>query len=84
MGNQRSTLTPPQIARRYGISDEKVLTWIRNGELRAINIAAKSDGRPRYAVHESDLLEFERRREVVPPPKSPKRRKKKMDIIEFF
>jgi len=30
------TLSPPQAAKRYGTSPEKILTFIRRGELRAM------------------------------------------------
>ena len=31
---QATYLTPPAVARRYGVDPAKVLTWIRNGEAR--------------------------------------------------
>ena len=79
-------LTPPQVARRYGISTDKVLAWIHSGELRAINVAAKMGGRPRYRIDVADLLVFEQKRAAVPttPSKGPRRRKPPTDVIEFF
>ena len=77
-------LTPPQVARRWGVKAEKVRGWIVAGELRAIDVAAKRSGRPRYRVHEADLLIFERRREVKPPPKVQRRKRAPADVIEFF
>jgi excisionase family DNA binding protein len=79
-------MTPPQIAERYGVSPDKVLAWIRAGELRAINIATKVGGRPRYAVDETDLLAFERGRQVKPPGQQRMRRRlpHRGDVIEFF
>lgn len=55
-------LTPPQLARRWGISPDKVLAWIRAGELRAIDACTKLGGRPRYLIDERDIAEFEGRR----------------------
>lgn len=77
-------LTPPQIARRWGVKAEKVRTLIKAGELRAIDLATKRGGRPRYRVHEADLLVFERRREVRPLPKTQRRKRARADVIEFF
>ena len=38
-------LTPPQIAQRYGVSPDKVLRWIRTGELKARpNLATRLGG----------------------------------------
>jgi excisionase family DNA binding protein len=59
-------LTPPQLARRLGVGTDKVLNWIRTGELRAINGATKPNGRPRYLVDIEDLEAFENRRAVTP------------------
>lgn len=64
--SESQKLTPPQIARRFGVSPEKVLAWIKAGELRAINASTRADGRPRYLVDETDLDAFEQQREVVP------------------
>jgi len=54
------TLSPPQVAERYGVKPEKVIRWIRSGQLRAVNV---SDGmRPRYRIPADALIEFEQRR----------------------
>jgi len=79
--------TPPQIAEAYGVSPDKVLGWIRSGELQAINIATRATGRrPRYVVRESDLRAFEDRRAAVAPPKLPSRphRPKLPQVRQFF
>ena len=62
----RQKLTPPQLAKQWGISDRKVLDWIESGELRAINAATRPDGRPRYLIDGRDVEAFERRRAVNP------------------
>jgi excisionase family DNA binding protein len=61
-------LTPPQFAKRLGIDVSKVLTWIRNGELRAVNVAERVGGRPRWRISSTAIEEFIRRRESTPPP----------------
>ena len=48
-------LTPPEIAKRLGIKADKVLTWIRSGELRAFNVATKQSGRPLWRIRLADL-----------------------------
>lgn len=84
----RRKLTPPQIAERLGVSPEKVIAWIRSGELKAVNVATKPNGRPRWAVDEADLAAFERRRSsgvLAPVPiAAARRRKADEDVIEFF
>ena len=64
---EKRKLTPPEIARQYGVSPDKVLIWIRSGALRAIDASATAGERPRYLVDVEDLEAFERSRQVVPP-----------------
>lgn len=58
------TLTPPQVAKRLRVSADKVLAWIRSGELRAVNVASPDAKRPRYRVTTEDLAYFENLRAV--------------------
>jgi excisionase family DNA binding protein len=82
-GSASRKLTPPQIAAQLGVSPDKVLAWIRSGELRAFNAATCPHGRPRWLIDEVDLLAFERRRAARPGP-TPRRRKQAADVIEFL
>ena len=79
-------VTPPQLARRWGVSADKVLTFIRSGELPAMNLAMRQGGRPRYRIDEGDIADFELRRTVqASPPKARSgRRKRPNEVIEFF
>lgn len=85
---QRRKLTPPVIAARMGVAPEKVIAWIRSGELKAVNVATKANGRPRWAVDEQDLAAFERSRSSAaraPAPATTKARRKVEDgVIDFF
>jgi excisionase family DNA binding protein len=69
-------LTPPQVAQRLRVSPDKVLLWIREGELKAVNVVAKLGGRPRYRVDQRDLEDFERRRAATPAARRPRRKAK--------
>jgi hypothetical protein len=62
----RQKLTPPQLAKRWGVAPTKVVGFIRSGELRAMNLAKSRSGRPRYAIDVADIEDFERARQVVP------------------
>ena len=85
MPRSRTKLTPPEIAKMWGMSTEKVVAWIRSGELRAMNAATRPGGRPRYLIDEADLAEFESRRSVQPVnPKRHRKRNTSPNIIEFF
>ena len=81
----RSKLTPPQLAEKWGISPEKVLGWIRSGELRAVNAASRRDGRPRFLIDVDDIAAFEERRAVHSTPRvARKKNHPERNIIEFF
>jgi len=63
---RRRNLTPPEIAKLYGVSTAKVITWIRTGELAALNLANRGCSRPRYSVAPTALTDFEQSRAVIP------------------
>jgi hypothetical protein len=82
--SQRTKLTPPELARHWGVSADKILSWIKSGELRATNLATSRTGRPRWKIDLGDALAFEEQRAAAPSP--PRRRRKRMtdEIIAFF
>ena len=63
---ERRKLTPPQLAKQWGVSTAKVVAFIRSGELRAINLAKSRCNRPRYTIDVEDVQRFEEARQVVP------------------
>jgi excisionase family DNA binding protein len=65
-------LTPPQLAKQLGVQAEKVLGWIRAGELRAVNVAERASRRPRWRISAEAFEEFLRRREAVLRTAKPK------------
>ena len=69
MPPDRTKLTPPELARRWGVSPDKILAFIRSGELRAVNAAASPNGRPRWLIDLADLAVFEQA-----APRGPNRR----------
>lgn len=78
-------LTPPQVAKRLGVTHDKILVWIHRGEMRAVDVSTTRGGRPRYRVSEEDLEDFLDRRAVTPPPSKQRRsRRSQGDVIEFF
>ncbi len=62
----KRNMTPPEVARMLGVSSAKVILWIRQGELRALNLANRGCIRPRYSVSPDAIAAFERTRQVVP------------------
>ena len=80
-----SLLTPPAIGKRLGIKADRVRELIRNGELRAVDLARRGSRRPRYRISPDDLADFLQARTVRPPPaRAPRRRRKQVGTIEFF
>ena len=82
----RTKLTPPEVAQLWGVSVGTIMTWIRNGELRAINLAKRLGGRPRYRIDVADLKDFENRRAYQPNVPVPRRPRKRRDnnVIQFY
>lgn len=77
------SLTPRDVAARHAISVDRVLLWIREGKLSAINIG---DGliKPRWRILPSALDAFERAR-TTPTPTTPiRRRRTDPSITQFF
>jgi predicted site-specific integrase-resolvase len=62
----KQRLSAPQLAEEFTVSVNKIHAWIESGELRAVNLATKRDGRPRYSIRREDVDAFERSREATP------------------
>ncbi len=73
--SERELWTPPQLAKHWGVSVNKVLFLITTGELEAFNLATDPNGKlPRWRIHPEAVSEFERRRMAVKPAVKRKRR----------
>jgi len=77
-------LTPPELARRWRVSPEKILALVARGELAAFNIALRLGGRPRWRIRLADVERFETARAAVPTPKAPRRQKAPADFVEYY
>ena len=82
--NHHRGYTPNQLKARYGVGVHKILNWIKNGTLAAVNVASNPHGRPQFVIMPEAVADFERRRSAQPKAPAPRRRKKKTDVIEFF
>ena len=77
--------TPPRLAKRWGVSPEKIVRWILAGELTAMNLAASVSGRPRYRITQDAVDAFERSRQVSPPLSIPRTKRRSLPTVtEFF
>jgi hypothetical protein len=77
-------MTPPQLAERWAVSPDKVIAWLRSGQLRGFSAATNPTGRPRWRIAVADVLAFEQSRAAQPKTAAPRRRKAIKDVIEFF
>jgi hypothetical protein len=82
MPSESAGLTVADIARRYRVSPDKVRTWIRRGELAAINTADARCGKPRFVVTADALAAFEQGRQATPPKAA--KRNKRTNLVDYF
>lgn len=57
--------TPPELAHRWRCKPEKVIAWIKAGELAAVNVANRGK-RARWVVSPQAIADFEQRRAAEP------------------
>jgi hypothetical protein len=72
------------VAATLGIRTHAVLSLIRSGELRAVNIAQRVGGKPRWRILSDDLEGFLSRRTHQPAGPRQRRRKPKHQVTQYF
>lgn len=85
-------MTPAEVADILAVSHDKVLGWIRGGELHAVNVANRNSRKPHYRILAKDFNSFlELRSSSGSTPESPKRAARRRyspvksgDVVEFF
>lgn len=80
-------ISPPALAKRWGISPDKVLAFIRSGELRAVDLSTVAGtGRPRWKIDEKDIEAFEENRAAKPEPEPapPRRHRRRMTPVKDY
>lgn len=76
--------TVPQLAERWGVTEDHVGALIRSGALKAFSVALTARGkRPRWRIRETDALSFEEGRAATAPAK-PTRRKRSADPVPDY
>ena len=76
-------LTLNDASDRLGISPDAVLTHVRAGRLRGINVGNGSR-RPRWRITEDALEQFIAAATTGPAPQKTSKRKANAEVIEFF
>lgn len=82
LATERRKVTPPQLAKRWGVATNKILAFIASGELRAVNLATSLKDRPRWFIDEADIERFERFREATPA--APRVRKRRQSGVKDY
>ena len=59
-------LTPPELAKLWRVSPEKIITMIRGGQLAAVNLAAAGSSRPRFRISRDAIRNFEQGQAAIP------------------
>ncbi|MCK6477198.1 MAG: helix-turn-helix domain-containing protein [Phycisphaerales bacterium] len=81
-------LTPPEVAALLRIRLEKVLGWVRDGRLLAVNVAADGSSRPRWRISRAALELFLAARSNRPAgAAAPSRRRSRSsdnEVVEYF
>lgn len=81
-----TTLTPPELARRWQVSPEKIVTMLRNGTLHGFDVALPGSRRPRFRINLSEVIAFEERRSARQPVTAVRRKRKTQDadFVQYF
>jgi hypothetical protein len=66
-----------------GVTAEKVIGWIKSGQLRAVNLSNGAQ-RPRYRIDLDDLARFECSRAVGKQSPRPRRRRRPEPSSEIW
>ncbi|MBC7771203.1 MAG: helix-turn-helix domain-containing protein [Pyrinomonadaceae bacterium] len=82
-----SWFTPREVAKQRRVRVEKVMTWIRSGELEAVNHASSTLAAPRWKISVESLARFDGARSsrlLVSVSSRRTRRGKGIEVKEFF
>lgn len=73
------------VAQRYAVGGATVLHWIREGELKAVNVSRSARSkRPTWRITEAALAAFEAARTPGPPVPKTRRNKQPSEVVEFY
>jgi hypothetical protein len=72
-------LTPPELAKLWRVSPEKIIAMIRGGQLAAVNLASRGSSRPRFRISRDAIRNFEQGQVPIPKATPGPRRQSKAD-----
>jgi hypothetical protein len=74
--------TPPQLAKRWAVSPDRIRAMIRSGRLAAFNLAEPGD-RAQFRISVEAVETFEKGRQIRPPAK-PHRPRQRIGPVRSF
>ncbi len=77
-----TAISAAALARKLGVHPTKVLTWIKSGQLKAVDLAESPGGRPRWKIMPGELDRFLAARESQPP--TPRRRRRRQTEQRYY
>jgi|GEM_PF-3527680 len=83
--SDRQFQTVPQVAEMLGVGPNKILGWIRTGDIVATDLSQSQNARPRWHIATAEVDRFVAARRSVPAttPIPVSHRKPKSSIVEF-
>ncbi len=73
-----------EISEQLGVSADKILDWIHDGSLPAVNLARRTGGKSRWRIAHDDLEAFLLRRRSQPPAPAPKRKRRTPETVTRY
>jgi hypothetical protein len=77
-----STISPSELAERYGCKVDRIHVFIKSGELPAVNVASSLSTRPRWRIPVEAVRQFEERRSAKPAV-TPTRRRRSQEVPSY-
>ena len=73
------TYTTKEVAESLRVSPDKVLAWIRSGELEAVDVSTRGSRKKRFRVTHDAFQQFLRSRTTRPAPRPERRARRRQD-----
>lgn len=80
---EATTLTPPEVARRWRVKSDKVVSMIRAGRLPAFDVASPGSSRPRFRIRLADVEAYENKSFTAAPAR-PRRRRRRTATRKYY
>lgn len=82
-GNLRG-FSVADLCRRWKVGPDKILGFLRRGELIGVNLATNLSARPQWRITPESVELFELRRSSAPPPKPARRKRNATGFVDYY